>query len=103
MKYKTLFNCILSDTYKIILLLLCNCYVSSYKVQSNIIVVGLNIPARHNNNISAGDISKMLKQKSILINDRNSTSLRIVTHRDLNADSEEAIITAFKEISDELA
>lgn len=66
------------------------------KVDSNIIVVYVDNTATM---VNAPAISKLLKEQGLLCNNRNDTSLRIVTHRDLTEDSVDVVIRAFAEVS----
>lgn len=52
--------------------------------------------------LKANEISRRLKEKGILSNDRNNNSLRIVTHRDLNDEDIEKIIDGYREVCNDL-
>jgi threonine aldolase len=65
-------------------------------VESNIIIVHVDSSVT---NASAVTISKLLKEHGVLCNNRNDTSLRIVTHRDLDDEGVDTVIRAFSEVS----
>jgi threonine aldolase len=70
--------------------------VHSETVESNIIVVHIDSAVT---NSSAVAVSKLLKEHGVLCNNRNDTSLRIVTHRDLDDANIDKVIQAFGAVS----
>lgn len=70
-------------------------------IDSNIIIVYLQEKYLLKG-LKANEISKRLKEKGVLSNDRNANSLRIVTHRDLNDQDVDKIINGYREVCEDL-
>lgn len=75
--------------------------INSANIESNMVVIGIT-DNYVQKGVTAGIISTKLKSKNILSNARNNTSLRVVTHRDLDDDDIGKIIQGYREVSEEI-
>lgn len=70
-------------------------------IDSNMVVVHVN-QSYLQKGVTAKLISSKLKTKGVLSNARNDSSLRVVTHRDLNDEDIGKLIQAYREVSEEI-
>lgn len=75
--------------------------INNEDIESNMVVIGIADQFLHQG-ITAGTISSKLKTKNILSNARNSSSLRVVTHRDLTPEDIDNIVQAYRDVSHEI-
>jgi threonine aldolase len=75
--------------------------ISRDYIESNMIVISLQ-ECYLKKGVNAKTISTKLKLKQVLSNARNDSSLRVVTHRDLNDEDITKIIKAYQEVSEEI-